>query len=97
MKIIYRKGNVLDAVERHIVNQANCQGRYASGIAKQIRERFPQAYHSLFIHFTQYCRKTYNGFARGANALTDAYGGSSRRMPGIFKSFRSEIIIANNR
>lgn len=37
--------SVLEAKENIIVHQVNCQGAMNSGIAKQIRERWPQVYH----------------------------------------------------
>lgn len=36
--------DLLDATEDIIVHQVNCQGKMGSGIAKQIREKYPQAY-----------------------------------------------------
>jgi O-acetyl-ADP-ribose deacetylase (regulator of RNase III) len=38
------KGNLLDSNCDYICHQVNCRGRMASGIAKQIRERFPEVY-----------------------------------------------------
>jgi O-acetyl-ADP-ribose deacetylase (regulator of RNase III) len=40
----YVKGNLLDSDCDYICHQVNCQGRMASGIAKQIRERWPIVY-----------------------------------------------------
>ena len=37
-------GNLLDAPVDYICHQVNCQGRMGSGIAKQIRERWPAVY-----------------------------------------------------
>lgn len=42
MQII--EGNLLDVAEGIICHQVNCQGVMGSGIAKQIRERYPLAY-----------------------------------------------------
>ena len=39
-------GNLLDAPVDYICHQVNCQGRMGSGIAKQIRERWPVVYDS---------------------------------------------------
>lgn len=44
MKIIYKVGNLLDAEESFIVHGCNAQGRMGSGVAKAIRDRYPQAY-----------------------------------------------------
>lgn len=40
----YVKGNLLDSDCDYICHQVNCQGRMGSGIAKQIRERWPVVY-----------------------------------------------------
>lgn len=42
----YVKGNLLDSTCDYICHQVNCQGAMNSGIAKQIRERFPEVYTS---------------------------------------------------
>jgi O-acetyl-ADP-ribose deacetylase (regulator of RNase III) len=48
MGIIYRKGDVLKAFEAGevdvVIHQTNCQGVMGAGIARQIREYFPEAY-----------------------------------------------------
>lgn len=38
------QGNILNATEDIIAHQTNCMGVYASGLAKQVREAYPQAY-----------------------------------------------------
>lgn len=40
----YVKGNLLDSDCDYICHQVNCQGVMGSGIAKQIRERWPEVY-----------------------------------------------------
>lgn len=42
--IIYKSGNLLDANVDYITHQVNCQGVMGSGIAKQIRDRWPHVY-----------------------------------------------------
>jgi O-acetyl-ADP-ribose deacetylase (regulator of RNase III) len=43
--MVYEKyGNLLDADVNYICHQVNCQGKMGSGIAKQIRQRFPAVY-----------------------------------------------------
>lgn len=37
-------GNILDAKVDFICHQVNCQGKMNSGVAKAIRERYPQVY-----------------------------------------------------
>jgi O-acetyl-ADP-ribose deacetylase (regulator of RNase III) len=38
------KGNLLDSKEDFICHQVNCQGAMNSGVAKQIREKWPEVY-----------------------------------------------------
>lgn len=42
--INYVKGNLLDSNVDYICHQVNCQGVMGSGIARQIRERWPEVY-----------------------------------------------------
>ncbi|BAV80825.1 putative phosphatase [Vibrio phage RYC] len=46
--LVYKKGNAVSAkVDKDcqlLLHVANCQGKMASGIAKEIRERVPEAY-----------------------------------------------------
>lgn len=44
MAVYFKVGNLLDAPVDYICHQVNCQGRMGSGIAKQIRERWPAVY-----------------------------------------------------
>jgi O-acetyl-ADP-ribose deacetylase (regulator of RNase III) len=44
--IHYVKGNLLDSDCDYICHQVNCQGVMGSGIARQIRERWPEVYES---------------------------------------------------
>ena len=44
MGIHYKTGDLLDAPVDYICHQVNCQGRMGSGIARQIRERWPVVY-----------------------------------------------------
>lgn len=41
MEIIYKNGNLLDAQTTVIGHQVNCQGVMGSGVAKQIRNKWP--------------------------------------------------------
>ena len=50
----YKTGNLLDAPVDYICHQVNCQGRMGSGIAKQIRERWPIVYeHYITLYNTK--------------------------------------------
>jgi len=44
MKIEYRKGDLLTTDVRHIMHGCNAQGVMGSGVAKAIREKYPEAY-----------------------------------------------------
>ena len=49
----YKTGNLLDAPVDYICHQVNCQGRMASGIAKQIREKWPIVYEKYNAKFQE--------------------------------------------
>lgn len=38
------KGNLLDATEHVIAHQVNCQGKMNSGVAKAIKEKYPEVF-----------------------------------------------------
>jgi len=42
--ITYKTGNILDATENVVLQQVNCKGVMGSGLAKQIRNRYPWVY-----------------------------------------------------
>lgn len=50
MEIIYKDGNLLDAQTDVIAHQVNCQGVMGSGVAKQIRDKWPD----IFIQYSHY-------------------------------------------
>lgn len=43
-KIIFHKGDLLDTTKGIILHQVNCLGVMGSGVALQIKERYPEAY-----------------------------------------------------
>ena len=49
----YKFGNLLNAEVAYICHQVNCQGRMGSGIAKQIRDRWPDVYEAYMRAFTK--------------------------------------------
>ena len=63
--IAYKNGNLLDSNCDIIVHQVNCQGVMGSGIAKQIRDKWPEVFDS-YCNFLQYnytngiCRYSYD-------------------------------------
>lgn len=44
MRIIYKKGNLVNAIEPVIIHGCNNRGVMRSGVAKDIRAKFPEAY-----------------------------------------------------
>ena len=50
MKIIYKKGNLIHATETIIAHGCNAQGKMKSGVAKDIRNAFPEAYDAYITH-----------------------------------------------
>lgn len=71
IKII--NGNVFDSDAQVIVHQVNCQGVMGSGVALQVREKFPNVYKEYKL----YCNKTRNqlGELLGDVLLVDKNGG----------------------
>ena len=57
MSVYFEIGNLLDAPVDYICHQVNCQGRMRSGIAKQIRERWPVVYEEYEKLHRQYLVK----------------------------------------
>lgn len=51
MEIVYKTGNLLDAQTDVIAHQVNCQSVMGSGVAKQIKEKWPRVYDS----YVSYC------------------------------------------
>lgn len=52
MEIVYKKGNLLDAQTNVIAHQVNCQGVMGSGVAKQIKEKWPDVFAQYSYHTT---------------------------------------------
>lgn len=50
----YKTGNLLNAPVDYICHQVNCQGRMGSGIAKQIKERWPVVYEEYIKRYVMY-------------------------------------------
>ena len=54
MEIVYKEGNLLDAQTDVIAHQVNCQGVMGSGVAKQIRDKWPRVYDSYVTYCYDY-------------------------------------------
>jgi O-acetyl-ADP-ribose deacetylase (regulator of RNase III) len=52
VKITYKKGNLLECTEKIIIHGCNAQGKYAAGVAKAIRAKYPYAYNQYKSHHT---------------------------------------------
>ena len=52
----YVKGNLLDSDCNYICHQVNCQGVMGSGVAKQIKERWPEVYEAYQEKHARYKR-----------------------------------------
>lgn len=44
MAVVIKEGNVFDSDAKIICHQVNCQGVMGSGVAKEVRERYPKVY-----------------------------------------------------
>lgn len=44
MAVVIKEGNVFDSDADIICHQVNCQGVMGSGVAKEVRERYPEVY-----------------------------------------------------
>lgn len=64
MSVYFEIGNLLDAPVDYICHQVNCQGRMGSGIAKQIKERWPVVYEEY--------QKAFNNRTK---EISDIFGG----------------------
>lgn len=50
MEIIYKTGNLLDSQTNIIAHQVNCQGVMGSGVAKAVKDKFPQVFNA-YVQF----------------------------------------------
>ena len=60
--IHFVKGDLLDSKCDLICHQVNCQGVMGSGVARQIREKWPEVYN-------QYCKRVESSLTRGRDLL----------------------------
>lgn len=92
--IEYKKGNLLDVTEGIIVHGANAQGVMGSGVAKAIREKYPECFEQYRFQYEAYtlvlgdivwwCKVNENGGGYSddlyiANAITQEFYGTDRR------------------
>ena len=55
------KGDLLNSDCDYICHQVNCQGRMGAGIAKQIRDRFPEVYEKYMKRYDDTIWRGYSG------------------------------------
>ena len=60
MGIYSKLGNLLESDMDYICHQVNCQGRMASGIAKSIREKWPEVYEAYMNWYKTNGHTIYN-------------------------------------
>lgn len=46
--VIVHTGNLMQSTAEYICHQVNCRGVMGSGIAKQIKEKYPEVFHSYY-------------------------------------------------
>ena len=74
----YVKGNLLDSDCDYICHQVNCQGVMGSGIARQIRERWPRVYEG----YKNFCKFVGSDSLLGKVFITT--GGSTKHIVNMF-------------
>ena len=50
MSVVIKEGNVFDSDADIICHQVNCQGVMGSGVAKEVRERYPKVYEAYHTY-----------------------------------------------
>lgn len=68
MSVIIKEGNIFDSDADIICHQVNCQGVMGSGVAKEVRERYPE----VFIRYKTLCNLQKNypaGLLGGAQII----------------------------
>jgi len=101
MKIIYKVGNLRDAEELIILHGCNAQGVMRSGVAKVVREKWPEAYNEYRAAFENYglsMGDTVIAFSRGKkiiNAITQEYFGRDGKQYVDYEAIRTAIRSVN--
>ena len=76
------KKSLFDSDAQVLVHQVNCTGRMGSGVAKQVRDRFPDvylAYHKSVV--------TLKGECLGGCLVCETSDGSGKRIANLFGQF----------
>ena len=78
-KIIF--GNLLESDCEYICHQVNCQGRMGSGIAKQIRERWPIVYDKYVAAYKQREDEVFRGHYGNTLNVSETLLGHLQQVP----------------
>lgn len=71
MPIIIKEGNLLDTTCKHIAHQVNCRGVMGSGVAKAIRQKYPEVYRKYVGLCNEYLASKLIGSAIPCRTSTD--------------------------
>ena len=77
----FENGNLLDAPVDYICHQVNCQGRMGSGIAKQIKERWPVVYEKYTAAYKQREDEVFRGHYGNTLNVTETLLGHVQNIP----------------
>ena len=89
--IHYVKGNLLDSNCNYICHQVNCQGVMGSGIAKQIRERWPEVYKQYRDHYGYVDAVHYGNlidYLLGSTDVVELCDGSGRHVINMYSQLK---------
>lgn len=81
MSVYFEIGNLLDAPVDYICHQVNCQGRMGSGIAKQIRARWPVVYASYMATYKQREDEVFRGHYGNTLNVSETLLGDLQQVP----------------
>ena len=65
------EGNIFDCKEDIIVHQVNCQGVMGSGLAKQVKEKYPEVFNGYY----HYCKQNMGTDILGTSLICEANDG----------------------
>ncbi|GAA4848816.1 hypothetical protein GCM10023310_28810 [Paenibacillus vulneris] len=102
MPVTTVEGNLLEAVEPIIGHQVNCQSVMGSGVAKQIKQQFPDVYKAYLQYCSQHkqhllgrCQIVERNEGSGtfvANLFGQEYYGRDKRKYTDYDAIRSAIV-----
>lgn len=105
MKIEYVKGSVVDASESIIAQGCNAQGVMGSGVAKAIRDKWPEVFQPYKTHCKR-CQEplgtisftaTWDGEKMIANMITQRFYGRDGKVYVDYDAIRKAMTFLNKR